>query len=85
MEAQGQVAQSLFDAMHATLMTNIFYNISYASLGILEKPKWIHTWAMDKKSHMNQTLIAEEWDNIHEPILKTNPKSLREETCKRMK
>lgn len=62
-----------------------FYDTSYASPGILEKLKWICTRAMDKKAHRDQALIMEEWDNIHDPILKTKPKSLREATYERMK
>lgn len=85
MEVQGEVMKSLFDAMHAEPIANIFNDTSYALLGILDKQKWIRTGVVEKKkTNRDQAQIMEEWDNIHDPILKTNPNSLREEACKRM-
>lgn len=53
METQGEVAQSLFDAMHVVPMANIFDNISYAFPGIIEKTKGIHMWVVEKKARRN--------------------------------
>lgn len=86
MEAQVEETQSLFDTMIATLVTNIFDDISYALLGMQEKLEWIHVWVMDKQiTHRDQRKIKEEWNNIHDPVLVKNPKTLREGACERMK
>lgn len=78
MEAQGEVVQSLFYAMLVVPMANIFDDVSYASPRMLGKPKWPHMWVIEKSNYRGKALIIEEWDNIHDPILKTNPKSLKE-------
>lgn len=56
------------------------------SPGTLEKLEWVHIRALDKpKTTRDQSQIKEEWDNIHEPILAKNPKTLKEGACERMK
>lgn len=85
-EVQGEATQSFFDVMQAISAIYVFEDVSCTSPGILEKPERVNTQAMDKpKNYRDQSLIKEEWDNIHDPILANNPKSLREVAYERMK
>lgn len=84
-EMQGEATQIFFDVC-ALPATCIFEDISYASPGMPEKPKWVNTRASKKqKNHKDQSQIKEEWDKIHDPILAKNPKTLREVAYERMK
>lgn len=85
MATQEEVVGSFSDAFLMAPMAHVFSKISYATLGMPKNTKWPHTWAMQKASHRNKVLLVEEWDNIYDPKLKTNPKGLREAACERMK
>lgn len=73
-------------AIRSSKVVYVHEDLSYAMPGIPDKPKRENTMQLDRpKYYRNQKRAEEEWDNIHDPHLAKNPKSLREAAYARMR
>lgn len=78
--------KKLAKSLRRASVVNVFEDISYAMLGIPDKLEWENTRQLDKpKIYIDQNLVHEDWDNVHDPFLVKNPKELREAACAWMK